>query len=397
MTRAMLLALVAAQAVIAPRIDAVADRDMTDQQRAIVASYVRPGQLTNDVRVLLTHPDSVPAVVSFADYIAFQTTLPAHDRAVLMLRTAWLSRSPYLWAKYGTAAASLRPPIELSRIAAPSITAEESFDAVLLRAADGLQRRAFIDDSTWTALAARYSTEQLLDAVFTVANTTMLAGLVNSANVPIDAAFSVQSPAWPEAGDAGRGHQAPSAPRIEPLEQTFWTGELRVLLDPDATGRPVANIYRTLAKHPALYRPRQELSEYIRTRNTLPPRLRELAILRIGALCGSDYEWGAHAPAGRSAGLNDAEIRRIAMTPPASTPTAPMTGWNARDASVIRATDELYGFDVISGPTWTMLSRDLDPRQRIDLLITVGGYRMVSMALNTLGVPLESNNERIPR
>ena len=85
------------------------------------------------------------------------------------------------------------------------------------------------------------------------------------------------------------------------------------------------------------------------------------------------------------------------MTPPASTPTAPMTGWNARDESVIRATDELYGFDVISGPTWTMLSRDLDPRQRIDLLITVGGYRMVSMALNTLGVPLESNNERIPR
>jgi alkylhydroperoxidase family enzyme len=246
-------------------------------------------------------------------------------------------------------------------------------------------------------MAARYSTEQLLDAVFTVANTTMLAGLTTSVSVPIDAAFAAPPPVWPVPGDVVRSHQALSAPRIEPLEQTFWTGELRVLLDPDATGRPIATIYRTLAKHPALYRPRQELSEYIRTRNTLPPRLRELAILRIGALCGSDYEWSAHAPAGRAAGLTDAEIRRIATTPLASTSNAPLAGWNPRDASVIRAADELYGFDVISGPTWTALSRDLDPRQRIDLLITIGGYRMVSMALNTLGVPLEANNERIPR
>jgi alkylhydroperoxidase family enzyme len=393
--RAMLLALVAAQAVVAPRVVPVADRDLTDQQRAIVASYVRPGQLTNDVRVLLTHPDSVPAVVPFADYIAFRTTLPAHDRAMLMLRTAWLSRSPYLWAKYATAAQSLLTPGDLRRLGSAPIAADDSFDAVLLRAVEGLHRQSFIDDSTWMAMAARYSTEQLLDAVFTVANTTMLAGLTNSAGVPIDAAFSAQPPAWPAAGDAVRRHQPLTAPRIEPLEQTFWTGELRVLLDPDATGRPVANIYRTLAKHPALYRPRQELSEYIRTKNTLPPRLRELAILRIGALCGSDYEWGAHAPAGRNAGLSDTEIRRIATTPPASAPNAPLTGWNAPDAAVLRAADELYGFDVISGPTWAALSRNLDSRQRIDLLITVGGYRMVSMALNSIGVPLEEGSERI--
>jgi 4-carboxymuconolactone decarboxylase len=170
------------------------------------------------------------------------------------------------------------------------------------------------------------------------------------------------------------------------------------LLDPDATGRPIAAIYRTLAQHPALYRPRQQLSEYIRTKATLPPRIRELAILRIGALCGSDYEWGAHVPAGRAAGLTVDEIRRIATTPLTSTtPAITIRGWNDRDAAIIRAVDELFVTDVISETVWTALGASLDRRQRIDLLITTGGYRMVSMALNTLGVPLEQNSERLPR
>ena len=58
--------------------------------------------LTNDIRTLLTHPDSLPGVMPFWNYIAFESTLPARDRAILMLRTAWLSRSRYLWAKYAT-------------------------------------------------------------------------------------------------------------------------------------------------------------------------------------------------------------------------------------------------------------------------------------------------------
>jgi alkylhydroperoxidase family enzyme len=145
-----------------------------------------------------------------------------------------------------------------------------------------------------------------------------------------------------------------------------------------------------------MYRPRQDLSEYIRTRSTLPARLRELAILRIGALCGSDYEWAAHAPAGRAAGLSDVDIRRIATTPVASNPAAALAGWRGEDAAIIRAADELFAGDAMSEPVWNSLAATLDGRQRIDLLITVGGYRMVSMALNTFGVPLEPDSERIP-
>jgi len=375
----------------------VSDRELTDRQRALIASYVRGGVLTNDIRTLLNHPDALPGVMPFWNYVESESTLPARDRAVLMLRTAWLSRSGYLWAKYASGARALLTPTDLQRIAAAPGIPPDSFDVTLLRAADGLHRQSFIDDDTWMALDARYGTEQLMDALFTVAETTMLAGLANSLGVPIDDDFTVRAPSWALGGNLVRTHPKLSAPRIPPLEQTFWTGDLRALLDPDATGRPIAAVYRTFAQHPALYRPRQELSEYIRTKATLPPRVRELAILRIGALCGSDYEWAAHAPAGRAAGLTADEVRRIAMTPLAPTAAVSVPGWSSADAAVIRAADELFVADAISEPTWTALSATFDRRQRIDLLITIGGYRMVSMALNTLGVPLEPDSETIPR
>jgi alkylhydroperoxidase family enzyme len=225
--------------------------------------------------------------------------------------------------------------------------------------------------------------------VFTVAETTMMAGLVNSVGVPIDEAFTAPAPTFANIRAGVRSHRPLTAPRIAPLEPTFWTGELRAMLDPDATGRPIAAVYRTFAQHPLLYRPRQELSEYIRTKSTLPPRIRELAILRIGYLCGSDYEWGAHAPAGRAAGLTDAELRRIA--------TPATSGWTEQDDAVLDAVDELYRFDAVADRTWSRLTTQFDRRQLIDLLITAGGYRMVSMALNTFGVPLEEGSARIPR
>jgi len=392
------LGLAFGQSAARPRVAPLSDGELTEQHRAIVASYVRGGVATNDIRTLLNHPDSLPGVMPFWNYIAFETTLSAHDRAILMLRSAWLSRSEYLWAKYATGAKALLTATDFRRIQAATALPEDSPDVTLLRAADGLHRQSFVEEGTWMALDARYDTEHLMDIVFTVAETTMLGGLFNSLNVPVDGAFDAPPPVWAlGGGNIVRTHPTLSVPRIPPLEQTFWTGELRALLDPDATGRSIAAVYRTFAQHPALYRPRQQLSEYIRTGSTLPARLRELAILRIGALCGSDYEWAAHAPAGRAAGLTGDEVRRLATTPLASSAAITLSGWNGIDAAVIRAVDELFAADVISEATWTSLSADLDRRQRIDLLITAGGYRMVSMALNTFGVPLEPNSEPLPR
>ena len=182
-----------------------------------------------------------------------------------------------------------------------------------------------------------------------------------------------------------------SPARIEPLPPTAWDADQRRLLE----GAPPLALLATLVRHPILLRSWLPLAKTILYAGALPERDRELLVLRTAWNCRSDYEWGAHAPAGRAAGLTVDELQRIALTPLASAPAISIRGWNEPDAAIIRAVDELFVTDMISEPVWISLGAKLDRRQRIDLLITIGGYRMVSMALNTLGVPLEPGSDCI--
>jgi 4-carboxymuconolactone decarboxylase len=118
------------------------------------------------------------------------------------------------------------------------------------------------------------------------------------------------------------------------------------------------------------------------TTSTLPPREREILILRIGWLCQAEYEWGQHVIFGKAAGLTDAEIARIKEGPDAA-------GWAPFDATLLRATDELHKDACISDVTWAALSERYTPAQCMDVVFAVGQYNLVSMALNTFGVQLD--------
>jgi 4-carboxymuconolactone decarboxylase len=66
----------------------------------------------------------------------------------------------------------------------------------------------------------------------------------------------------------------------------------------------------------------------------LPPRLRELAILRTGWLCHSEYEWGQHTVLARRVGLSDEEIARVKSGPESG-------GWTELESVMLCAVDEL--------------------------------------------------------
>ena len=50
---------------------------------------------------------------------------------------------------------------------------------------------------------------------------------------------------------------------------------------------------------------------YIRHKSKLDPRLRELAILQVGYLANSPYEYSHHVKIGREFGVSDDDIRAI--------------------------------------------------------------------------------------
>src|SRR5579864_2451118 len=71
------------------------------------------------------------------------------------------------------------------------------------------------------------------------------------------------------------------------------------------------SLYRQLVHSPDALRAFQGLGQYIRFGSKLDPRLRELAILQVGYLARSPYEWSHHVKLGREFGATDDDIRAI--------------------------------------------------------------------------------------
>jgi 4-carboxymuconolactone decarboxylase len=185
--------------------------------------------------------------------------------------------------------------------------------------------------------------------------------------------------------------QRTSAARILPLPPSQWTADDRGILGSMARGDETIDVFSTCLRHTELCRSWMPFTRYIlSTTSTLPPRDRELLILRTSALSHADYDWGHHVPAAKRAGLTDDEIARIAKGAGAG-------GWSERDATLLRAADELHRDQFIADATWTALAKTYNERQLMDAIFTVGQYTMVSMFLNSAGVQREPGVVGVPR
>ncbi|MBK8839466.1 MAG: carboxymuconolactone decarboxylase family protein [Hyphomonadaceae bacterium] len=168
-------------------------------------------------------------------------------------------------------------------------------------------------------------------------------------------------------------------PRLAVVDEGNLTQAQRDML----ASRSSLNIYRTLAHHVDLYNRWSPLGQFLLNGSSIPPRHREMAMLRMGWLCQSPYEWSQHTRIAKaSAGMTESEIRAIAIGPDAP-------AWSATDRAVLRMADELRYEAMISDATWAELRRTYSDQQVMELFYTSAQYQLVSMALNTLGVQIE--------
>lgn len=184
-------------------------------------------------------------------------------------------------------------------------------------------------------------------------------------------------------------------PRIPPLTDDEWEKVATDLPAPLARlsrgGRPdgpVLSLFTTLGHHPTL------LSRWLGfagslLNGTLPAREREIVILRTAWLCQVDYEWGPHAAAARRAGLSDDDLASIVTGPSADR-------WDAPDAALLRAVDELHHEARLSDGTWGELAGRFSEAQMIELLMLIGQYHLAAFTLNSLGLTAEPGAERLP-
>lgn len=172
-------------------------------------------------------------------------------------------------------------------------------------------------------------------------------------------------------------------PRIPPRPADDWDDETRDIVESTSglLGQDPLNIFRTLAHHPKLLKRWLVFGNSLLGKGIIDARLRELAILRTGWNCRSEYEFGQHVLIGRMVGVDDDQIRRVVEGPDA--------GWEGLDRAVLRAADELHAEQRVGDETWAELAAELDEAQLIELVMVVGQYHLVAMTLNSAGVELD--------
>ena len=145
------------------------------------------GRDLNLFKVLMHHPALVRRWAVFAGHVLRKQTLPARERELLILRIGWLNQAEYEWAQHVEIAK--REGISEAEIEAVKSGPKGSWsadDAVLLQAVDDLYEHSVLSDATWQRLAQKYSTEQMIDLVFTIGQYNLVSWALNSFGVPLD-------------------------------------------------------------------------------------------------------------------------------------------------------------------------------------------------------------------
>jgi alkylhydroperoxidase family enzyme len=151
----------------------------------------------------------------------------------------------------------------------------------------------------------------------------------------------------------------------------------------DILSRPIA-LNRAMANSPHAARALGVPAMYIRHQSKLDSRLRELAILQVGYLAKSPYEYSHHVEIGREAGVTDDDIRAIGEET-AGRPTK----LDALSKTVLRAAREMTDGLSMSDTTFAELEKALGREQVIDLTLTIAFYNAVVRLLATLQIDVE--------
>lgn len=151
----------------------------------------------------------------------------------------------------------------------------------------------------------------------------------------------------------------------------------------DLLRRDIA-LNRQLAHSPGALRAFQGLGGYIRFKSPLDARLRELAILQVGYLARSPYEWSHHVKIGQAFGVTDADIDGLI----ADTDGRP-SALDTLTRQVLQASREITNDGAVSQPTFDQLSEQMPREQMVDLIVAVSFYNAVVRILASLQIDVE--------
>jgi 4-carboxymuconolactone decarboxylase len=172
----------------------------------------------------------------------------------------------------------------------------------------------------------------------------------------------------------------PLVPRLPYLDRASFSPEVAALWD----RRPL-NLYRIIAHAQTAAPGFLALGRALLTESELDPKLRELVILRVGAISKATYEIYQHKRVAQSVGLSEDEI--AAALRERSDDCLPEFS-----RLVLRFAESVVWEVKAPESLYSAVATQLNDRQMAELLLTIGFYMLVSRFLENTEVEIETTS-----
>ena len=143
----------------------------------------------------------------------------------------------------------------------------------------------------------------------------------------------------------------------------------------------ISPLYQILLNSPPIAHGWEQMLSAVRNRSSLTAELRELVILRVAVLNRAPYEFDAHLPIAKAAGLSDAAVEAVQQLVPLD-PTV----WTARQQLAIKITDAMTKTLEVSDDLYQEVRAHFDAQGQIDLVATIAAYNMVARFLGAFQI-----------
>ena len=173
-------------------------------------------------------------------------------------------------------------------------------------------------------------------------------------------------------------------PRLPQITREAVKEELRAVFDevsagPGGVGTGPMSV---LKNSPEMARRAIPLFNYVRNESSLPPRVRELAMLTTARANDCPYIWNAHVALGRQAGLSDELVDALRDK-------RPLPRLADDEAAVVNMGMEFFTTHRVSQETFELAVKLFGAQGLVELTTLMGYYAMLAFNANAvdLGLP----------
>lgn len=171
--------------------------------------------------------------------------------------------------------------------------------------------------------------------------------------------------------------------RVKLVEEDQAPPEIKDLFQRiESNGARIINLYRAVALTPPMISSFLKLGNCLLNKAELSPKLRELAILRIAKLAGSEYEWIQHVPIAREVGVSQQQIEDLHQWKGSA-------NFNHEQRAVLQYTDEVALNIRVTDETFEALRQHLSQRSLVELTMSIGYWGMIARMLVPLEIEIE--------